>query len=264
MSLPWIFLCPSTRGISHALLSHLLQTTHPSIPILCTHRPESKPPSLPSSSHQPGSDGRRIHTIPLDVTSPDTISQAAQEASRLFPKSTHHLHLSFALPGILLNPERSSRQIDAVASLKTFQTNTLGPLLLIKHFSQFLPSRSTTTLEDVPGLPRQAIWTCMSARVGSTSDNKLGGWYSYRASKAAVNSIVKTFDVELKQKSGEAAMAVGYHPGTVKTDLSKDFWGGRDMFTPEEAAEKMAGVIMGLDLEKRGRCWDWKGEEILP
>jgi NAD(P)-dependent dehydrogenase (short-subunit alcohol dehydrogenase family) len=65
----------------------------------------------------------------------------------------------------------------------------------------------------------------MSARVGSTSDNALGGWYSYRASKAGVNSITKSFDLYLKTKSGENAMAMAYHPGTVRTGLSREFWG---------------------------------------
>jgi NAD(P)-dependent dehydrogenase (short-subunit alcohol dehydrogenase family) len=108
----------------------------------------------------------------------------------------------------------------------------------------------------------------MSARVGSTSDNALGGWYSYRASKAGVNSLTKTFDLWLRNVAREKAMAVALHPGTVKTGLSKDFWAGvkkEKLFTPEFAAEKLVCVVKGLGVkEGRGRCWDWKGEEILP
>lgn len=107
----------------------------------------------------------------------------------------------------------------------------------------------------------------MSARVGSTSDNSLGGWYSYRASKAGVNSITKSFDQWLKIRSGDNAMAIAYHPGTVKTGLSKEFWGNvkeGKLFEPEFAVEKMGEVFRGVGLEGRGRCWDWKGEEILP
>jgi NAD(P)-dependent dehydrogenase (short-subunit alcohol dehydrogenase family) len=107
----------------------------------------------------------------------------------------------------------------------------------------------------------------MSARVGSTSDNSLGGWYSYRASKAAVNNLTKGLDLYLKTRCGDNAMAMAYHPGTVKTGLSKEFWSGikeGKLFEPEFAVEKMVGVVKQVGLEGRGRCWDWKGEEILP
>lgn len=107
----------------------------------------------------------------------------------------------------------------------------------------------------------------ISARVGSTSDNGLGGWYSYRASKAGVNSVTKSFDQWLKVRSGENAIAVAYHPGTVKTGLSREFWGSVEegkLFEPEFAVEKMLEVVRGKGVDARGRCWDWKGEEILP
>lgn len=107
----------------------------------------------------------------------------------------------------------------------------------------------------------------MSARVGSTSDNALGGWYSYRASKAAVNSLTKTFDHFLKTRHGDNALAISYHPGTVKTGLSKEFWGGvkeGKLFSPDFAVEKMWEVMMAKGIESRGRCWDWRGVEILP
>ncbi|KAL9003224.1 MAG: hypothetical protein Q9188_003886, partial [Gyalolechia gomerana] len=116
-------------------------------------------------------------------------------------------------------------------------------------------------------LPRQAVFACMSARVGSISDNQLGGWYSYRASKAAVNQLVKTFDAYLRQSAGEKAMSVGLHPGTVKTGLSREFWGsvkGEKLFGGEFAAERLVEVVRGLGVEGRGRCWDWEGKEVPP
>lgn len=105
----------------------------------------------------------------------------------------------------------------------------------------------------------------MSARVGSISDNALGGWYSYRASKAAVNQIVKTFDIYLKQRSGDKAIGVGLHPGTVKTGLSKEFWGKvreEKLFSGEFAAERLGVVVKGVGVDGRGRCWDWEGKEV--
>ena len=107
----------------------------------------------------------------------------------------------------------------------------------------------------------------MAARVGSTSDNKLGGWYSYRASKAAVISIAKSIDIFLHQKAKDKAMCIAMHPGTVKTGLSQEFWGNvkeEKLFSPDFAAERLLKVVQSLKMEGRGKCWDWEGKEIAP
>ena len=183
--------------------------------------------------------------------------------------SDNHLRLAFAIPGILY-PEKAPSQLDHEQLTRTFAINTIGPLLLMKHFTPFLPSKSTklsTSQEQEPDLPPHAVWLTMAARVGSTTDNKLGGWFSYRASKAGVTSITKSLDLYLNGKCGEKAMAMAYHPGTVKTGLSKEFWGSvkkEKLFSPEYAVEKMVGVVRDIGLEQRGRCWDWRGIEVLP
>lgn len=122
---------------------------------------------------------------------------------------------------------------------------------------------------DATGLPKDhAVWVTMSARLGSITENQLGGWYSYRASKAAVNSFTKTFDLHLRNSSGEKAIAVGMHPGTVKTSLSKEFWKSvkeDNLFTAAFAAERLVSVARDLEVDEgRGRCWDWAGKEIPP
>lgn len=107
----------------------------------------------------------------------------------------------------------------------------------------------------------------MSARVGSITDNSAGGWYSYRASKAGVNQLAKSLDIYLKNTSGEKAISAALHPGTVKTGLSEDFWSStpkEKLFSAEFAAERLCKVVEGLGQEDRGKCWDWKGEEIPP
>lgn len=186
----------------------------------------------------------------------------------MFPPD-NHLHLAFAIPGILY-PEKAPSQLDHEQLNRAFAINTIGPLLLMKHFTPFLPSKSTKlaiSQEQEPALPPHAVWLTMSARVGSTTDNNLGGWFSYRASKAGVTSITKSLDLYLKGKCGEKAMAMAYHPGTVKTGLSKEFWGSvkkEKLFSPEYAVEKMVGVVRDIGLEQRGRCWDWRGTEVLP
>jgi NAD(P)-dependent dehydrogenase (short-subunit alcohol dehydrogenase family) len=112
-----------------------------------------------------------------------------------------------------------------------------------------------------------AVWATMSARVGSISDNRLGGWYSYRASKAAVNQLAKSFDNHLLAQAGANAISISLHPGTVKTDLSREFWDNvkeEKLFSAEFAAGKLLEVIRTRAIQDRGKCWDWKGEEISP
>lgn len=276
MSQPWILITPASRGLGHALARHLLRTT--TAPILATarrdpdavrssllHDDDDGPPLLPGAAD-------RLHVVPLDVTDEASLRAASDRAAALFPPDRHHLRLALAAPGVLLRAEKSLAQVDAADALATYRVNALGPLLLMKWFGGFLPRRGTARFAGpapVPlSLPDHAVWAAVSARVGSVSDNRAGGWYSYRSSKAAVNSITKSFDLSLVARSGERAMAVAYHPGTVKTDLSRDYWATvpkEKLFTPEYAAEKMIEVVTRkVGLEGRGRCWDWKGEEILP
>lgn len=187
------------------------------------------------------------------------------------------LRLGLTIPGVL-HAEKSPSKIDAANALDNFKVNSLGPLLLMKYLSPFVPLKSAPefpTIEassaiDSPGplwLPSHAIYAMMAARVGSISDNASGGWYSYRASKAAVFQLAKTFDLHLRSKSAQRAIAVALHPGTVHTNFTKEYWGTREMLEPADAAEKLLEVLVGLssdDKGGRGRCWDWMGKEILP
>ncbi|QDS70349.1 hypothetical protein FKW77_008912 [Venturia effusa] len=282
---PWALITPASRGIGFHLTRRILQTTN--CPVVATSRKnqdETKEKLLDGLKDVQES---RLTVLPLDVLDESSIESAATHCSSLFPKPTHHLHLAFAVPGILY-PEKSPSQINAADALLTFQTNTLGPLLLIKHFHTFLPTKRTAlpspaseekenneheATQLYKGLtPTHATWAAMSARVGSISDNALGGWYSYRASKAALNQIVKTFDNHLKTSAGDRCMALGLHPGTVKTGLSKEFWGGvrKDkLFEPEWVAERLIGLCTagegdGIGVGGRGRCWDWDGKVVPP
>ncbi|EEY15650.1 oxidoreductase [Verticillium alfalfae VaMs.102] len=282
MSRPWIFISPSSRGVGAALTAHLLRTTR--LPILATTRSSPSEARDRFLASAPKDAADRLHVVVLDVTKEDTMAAAAERAAALFPRKTHHLHLALAIPGIL-HPEKNPAQVDYAKALATYQVNTLGPLMLMKHFHAFLP-RNTTKLaapgeeEEEEGanndgdaqsrvtLPRHATWLSMSARVGSITDNRAGGWYSYRSSKTGVSSLVKSFDNYLKTRSGDNAVAVAFHPGTVKTDLSRDFWDGVPegrLLEPDYAAERLVDVVStGIGLEGRGKLWDWQGEEIKP
>ncbi|MCJ1401664.1 hypothetical protein MMC11_004881 [Xylographa trunciseda] len=262
---PWILTTPASRGIGLHLTRHLLRNTP--LPIIATARTDldgARARILDGLDVDP----QRLEVLQLDVTDEASIAAAASHCRARFPST--YLHLAFCVPGIL-HPEKSPAQIDHAKSLETFRVNTLGPLLLAKHFSPFLP-RKATTLYTPPSsssssLPAAATLAFMSARVGSIADNAAGGWYSYRASKAAVNQVVKSLDVWLRQSAGDKAVCVGLHPGTVKTGLSREFWKStpsEKLFEPEWAAGKLVGVVAGLGPSGRGRCWDWKGEEIPP
>ncbi|QSZ34638.1 hypothetical protein DSL72_007492 [Monilinia vaccinii-corymbosi] len=275
MALPWSFVCPANRGIGFYLTRHLLR--HTQIPVVATSRRDAAgaKESILMGLDADVVDPERLTVLEVDVTNESTISAAAQKCTSLFPPSSHHLRLVFSLPGIL-HPEKSPAQLDLAQIQHTFAVNTIGPLLLTKHFSPLLPpkhldlavsSSSSPSSASASQLPPHALWLNMSARVGSTSDNALGGWYSYRASKAALTSLTKTFDLFLRAKHAGNAVAMAYHPGTVRTGLSREFWAGVQegkLFSPEFAVERLWGIVLGMGAEGRGRCWDWRGVEVLP
>ena len=151
-------------------------------------------------------------------------------------------------------PEKSLRDLSAGKFEQIFAANTITPALVAKHF---LPKLSRG---------RPAVFAAISARVGSISDNKLGGWYAYRASKAALNMIIKNAAIELNRRN-KHAIVVGLHPGTVDSPLSKPFQANvaeSKFFTPEYSAQKLVQVLENLTPAHSGRCLAWDGEIIAP
>ena len=144
--------------------------------------------------------------------------------------------------------------LDAAHLAHLFAINAIGPALVLRHFAPLLAG-------DAPS----AI-ACISARVGSISDNRLGGWYGYRASKAALNQIVRTAAIELARIRPQA-VCVALHPGTVDTDLSKPFQRGvppEKLFTPAHSAGRLLAVLDALTPAQSGRIFAWDGAEIAP
>ncbi|KDQ64804.1 hypothetical protein JAAARDRAFT_145930 [Jaapia argillacea MUCL 33604] len=266
---PFILVAPATRGLSLALTRHFLRTTN--LPVYATHRsdtPEVVHKHILSSFNAQTIDPKRLNLLHLELTSEESISAAAQALEASLPNGAHSYIQTAFFTGGMLHPERQPSDLDLATIQQTYQINVISHLLLVKHFSRFLPPRNFATKSvtgNQPLIPSK--WVHVSARVGSISDNKSGGWFSYRSSKAALNQTIKTFDLYLLSKK-VPAIAVGVHPGTVKTDLSKDFWEGVEkkkggkLFEPDEAAEKVAGVVETLGWEERGRVWDWKGEAV--
>lgn len=147
-------------------------------------------------------------------------------------------------------PERSWRELDPETLADAFAVNAIGPALLMKHL--------------LPRLPRQgrSVFAALSARVGSIGDNRLGGWWGYRASKAALNQFVRTASIELARRAPEA-ICVALHPGTVATSLSRPFVKpGPDVLDPLQAARNLLAVIEGLTFDDSGRFFDSRGAAI--
>ncbi|THH11536.1 hypothetical protein EW145_g597 [Phellinidium pouzarii] len=255
MANPFILVTPATRGLSLALTRHYLRTTN--LPVYATHRSgsaEDTHANIMSSLSRVDRD--RLKLLTLDLTSESSIRDAASTLADSLPEKAY-LHTGFFTGG-MLHPEKGPGEIDHDKLKEAFQINVLSHMLLIKHFSRFLPKAAQFSGTD------PAKWVHVSARVGSISDNHKGGWYSYRSSKAALNQVIKTFDNQLvMQKS--PSICVGVHPGTVKTNLSKDFWGNvsrGSLFEPEYAAERLVNVVTNLKEEQRGKVWDFAGKQV--
>ncbi|CAN5708092.1 SDR family oxidoreductase [soil metagenome] len=192
----------------------------------------------------------RSSAPPLDLTDEDSIARAARHVQGLGAE----VRLVIDATGVLHKdgwaPEKSWRDLDALHMARAFAVNAIGPALLMKHF--------------LPLLPRQgrAVFATLSARVGSIGDNRLGGWYSYRASKAALNQFVRTAAIELGRRQ-PAALCVALHPGTVATRLSEPFAkAGLDVQTPEDAAGRLLEVIERLLPASTGGFFDQRGEPV--
>ncbi|KAJ5527762.1 hypothetical protein N7513_011921 [Penicillium frequentans] len=263
---------PASRGLGFAFAQQLLARTQ--LPVVATARKncDEVRDQLLSSNGLPQNAEERLRVLKVDVTDETTLSSMTDTIRQEYPETP--LRIALTVPGVL-HVEKSPAQIDAESALHSFQVNAVGPLLLMKHLAPFLPTKSSSAfpvaedsnVESELQLPTHAIYAMMSARVGSTSDNHSGGWYSYRASKASVYQIAKTFDLYLRGRCGNKALAVALHPGTVRTEFTKEFWTGREMLEPLDSADRLLRFLVKLPPgpeDGRGRCWDWKGEEILP
>ncbi len=149
-------------------------------------------------------------------------------------------------------PERSYRSIDAAAMVEMMRINTVGPAVIAKHMLPLLDRKT------------RGVFAALSARVGSIADNELGGWHSYRASKAALNMLLKNFSIEVGRTHRHVIIA-GLHPGTVDSDLSKPFQGNvpdGKLFTPDQSAAYLIEVMNGLTPKDSGGVFDWAGKRI--
>lgn len=191
----------------------------------------------------------RLARPALDLEQPASIAAAAAALPAppdLVLCATGLLHA----PGH--SPERALKELDASALARQFAVNAIGPALVAQAFLPLMPR------------DRRTVFAALSARVGSISDNRLGGWHGYRAAKSALNQLLRTIAIEHARRWPQAVVA-GLHPGTVDTALSRPFQrAAKSLLTPAESAAHLLRVLDGLTPEHSGRLFDWQGLEIQP
>ncbi|MFC1458543.1 SDR family NAD(P)-dependent oxidoreductase [Microvirga arabica] len=198
-----------------------------------------------------GSEYQGVRSGAIDIEHEPSIAAAAVELQDGAP-----LRLVLVATGLLhavdQQPEKTYRSLDPELLARSFRVNAIGPALVAKHMLPLLPKSG------------KSIFAVISARVGSIEDNRLGGWYGYRASKAALNQFIRTLAVEVRRQKPDT-ICVALHPGTVDTALSQPFQTGVEtgkLFTPAYSAERLLSVLDGLTAADSGGFFAWDGQRI--
>lgn len=196
--------------------------------------------------------GDRLQCLQMDITVESQIVAAIKQIQQ----SVKQIHFAIYCVGVLHNqhlaPEKSLRQINPENLIYSFQVNSVGAVLLAKHLMPLFKSTE------------QSIFACISAKVGSIGDNHLGGWYGYRASKAALNMFLKTTAIEYSRRCPKT-IVVALHPGTTDTQLSAPFQknvpSGK-LFPVEKTVNLLSQVISSLELKDSGKFFAWNGDQL--
>ncbi len=205
------------------------------------------------SRQYPENNYKQVAFHKIDYHDEKSIANAALDASEDKP-----IDLVIVATGILhdngMMPEKSLQELSAEKFEHLFSVNTIVPAIIAKHF--------------IPRLNKEknSVFAVLSARLGSISDNQLGGWYAYRASKAALNMIIKNAAIETSRKNKKATI-IGVHPGTVNSKLSKPFQSNipkNKLFTANYSAQKILDVLYHLKPQDSGKCFAWDGKEVIP
>jgi NAD(P)-dependent dehydrogenase (short-subunit alcohol dehydrogenase family) len=185
----------------------------------------------------------------FDVTDEDSVAAAATHLSDSGVRFDMILCATGALTIDDVGPEKAIKTIRPEAMAAQFAVNAIGPALVLKHFAPLLAS------------DRRSLFAALSARVGSIGDNRLGGWISYRAAKAALNQIVRTSAIEIA-RTRPNAVVVSLHPGSVDTGLSSAFAKGHDRLLPTDSAARMLSVLDSLEPAQSGGFHAYDGQPV--
>lgn len=231
----------ASGGIGSAIVERLI--TDPAVRRVC---------GVSRSGHAPAVSSGKYNDFSLDFLDEPEIERVCKAIS-----VDGEPDLVLVTTGLLskpggLQPERSYKQQELISFREVFEANTYVPALLSKHIFPTLPRH------------RKSVIGFLSARVGSISDNSLGGWHAYRASKAALNMLIRNYSIELRSRYPQA-ICVGLHPGTVDTGLSKPFQKrlpDGQLMSRDTSAEHLLSVCSRLAPTDSGYVYDWKGERI--
>ncbi len=238
----------ASQGIGLGFVRTLLE--NPTInKIYATYRNSESAQELILLSNQHSD---RLICLEVDITDESQIEARIKQISATVDK----LHLVIYCVGVLhegkLTPEKSLRQINSENLLYYFQVNSIGAVLLAKHLMPLFRQSD------------RSIFASISAKVGSIGDNRLGGWYGYRASKAALNMFLKTTAIEYSRRCPKT-IVVALHPGTTDTRLSKPFQKNvppEKLFPVEHTVSLLSKVIAGLDIKNSGQFFSWDGSQL--
>jgi NAD(P)-dependent dehydrogenase (short-subunit alcohol dehydrogenase family) len=208
-------------------------------------------PEQASELQQLGVDNRLV-ILPMDVTAESSITTAMEQIKAQTAQLNFVVNCAGVLHDGALQPEKSLRQIDADRLLQYFQVNSIGSILLAKHLLPFFKH------------DRPSLFATISAKVGSISDNQLGGWYGYRASKAALNMFLKTASIEYKRSSPKTIITM-LHPGTTDTQLSEPFQKmvpPEKLFSTERTVRQLLEVLSQRSTQDSGEFFSWNGDRL--
>ncbi|HCH26436.1 MULTISPECIES: SDR family oxidoreductase [Psychrobacter] len=245
-----------TGGIGQAMVQALLQRQHLANEQSDTNTAHTKIYATYHKS-QPDFAADHLYWISMDVSDEDSIEQAIADIKQ----QTTHIDWVINCVGLLHTPhnqpEKALRQLETGFFLQSMQINALASLLIAKHIKPLLAKSERSA--DHP-----AIFATISARVGSISDNRLGGWYSYRISKAALNMGMKNLSIEWRRSLKDVCVVV-MQPGTVDTQLSSPFQSNvadEKLFTPAYSVARLLAVLDSMSAAQSGSFVDWAGESI--
>lgn len=246
----------ASRGLGLEFVRQLLLRPEQTVVATCRRPDTAEQLQQLQAEHR-----ERLHIVPLDCTAETSIEAAASQVSQLVPNLDLLINVAAVLHGKRLTPETALSRVTQANLMTSFQTNTFGPILVSKAFAPLLVNAAKQTGANAE---RPAVIANMSARVGSVGDNRLGGWYSYRSSKTALNQLTKCMSLEFERKR-QAVSCILLHPGTVDTDLSKPFQKNvapEKLFDRERAIRQLLGIIDRTTMKETGRYYAWDGQEI--
>ncbi|KAM4607581.1 C-signal [Polymixia lowei] len=251
----------ASRGLGLEFCKHILHNKSPAAVIATCRNPEGAAELRGLAARHPG----RVTVLKLDVNREEEIGGAAERIKERFGKVDLLINSS-----AMLHPsgrgETSLRDVSAQGIISTLTTNTVGPLVMAKYFSPLL-QRGGGGFGQQPlekAKRHSGILVNITAKVGSIGDNGLGGWYSYRMSKAALNMATRNLSIELG-RSRPKVVCVSMHPGTVNTDLSRPYRRNVPedrLFSTEQSVNCLMSIIDTLDINKTGKAYSWDGTEL--